>query len=120
MRLTSITLTTLLLVTGCATMVEMRDEGPYRSLTSTKTPEVIANCVSEAWTTQQVTPIAFTPDVRINPITGGKQVMIYNSQSLSPDAFVDIVGNAPTKLTYYAKHRELFKRGYADLVSGCI
>jgi hypothetical protein len=63
----------------------------------------------------------FTPDVRINPITGGKQVMIYNSQSMAPDVFADITTDGSiTRISYYAKHRKAYKQTFADLTQGCL
>ena len=110
----------LALLAGCAGVAEMREEGPFATFNSSKSPDVIAACVSEAWTLQKVG--FMTPDVRINPITGGKQVMIYNAQGMSPDAIADITdeGAGGSRIAYYAKHREVFKKQFGGLIGPCL
>lgn len=62
-----------------------------------------------------------TPDLRINPLAGVKQVMIYNSHSMSPDAFADTTADGSgSKVAYYSKNRKAFKQTFADLTQGCL
>jgi hypothetical protein len=104
---------------GCAGVVEMREEGPFATFSSAQPPDAIAACISEAWTMQKVG--FMTPDVRINPISGGKQVMIYNAHGMSPDAIADITSDgSSSRIAYYAKHRESFKKQFSALISPCL
>lgn len=109
----------MVLLGGCAGVGEMREEAPVATFLSSKSPDVLAACVSEAWTLQKI--LYMTPDVRINPISGGKQVMIYNSSSASPNAFADMrqVGST-TEIKYYSNYAKMFKREFPDLIKGCL
>ena len=51
-----------LFLAGCAGVAEMREEAPFATFTSSKTPDALAACMSEAWTMQDRWPM--TPDVR--------------------------------------------------------
>ena len=104
---------------ACAGVAEMRADEPFATFASDKSPDDVAACASEAWTLQERWPV--TPDVRINPIANGKQVMIYNSHSMSPDAFADITAEgAGSRVVYYAKHRRAYRQTFADLTQGCL
>lgn len=104
---------------ACAGVAEMRAGEPFATFTSAKSPDDVAACTSEAWVVQDRFP--FTPDVRIIPMAAGKQVMIYNSHSMSPDAFADITADGSgSKVAYYSKNRKAFKQTFADLTQGCL
>ncbi|MCD9046798.1 hypothetical protein [Luteimonas sp. MHLX1A] len=104
---------------GCAGVSEMRTDGPFATFASGKSPDAVADCVAEAWTLQERFPL--TPDVRINPIANGRQVMIYNPQSMAPDAFADVTRDgAGSLITYYSKHRQGFKQAFSDLIQPCL
>lgn len=104
---------------ACAGVAEMRADDPFASFVSAKAPDEVAACTAEAWMVQDRFP--FTPDVRILPMTDGKQVMIYNSHSMAPDAFADITADgAGSKVAFYSKNRKVFKQTFADLTQGCL
>lgn len=119
MRRELATVALLAVLTACAGVAEMRAEEPFAYFASDKHPDVLAACIAEAWIMQDRWPQ--TPDVRVNPIQGGKQVMIYNAQSMSPDAFVDIVaGDAASRISYFAKYRQAYRKTFADLTEACL
>lgn len=109
----------LAFLTACAGVAEMRADQPFAYFASNKHPDELAACIAEAWIMQDRWPQ--TPDVRVNAIQGGKQVMIYNAHSMSPDAFVDIVaGEAASRISYYAKYRQAYRKTFAELTETCL
>jgi hypothetical protein len=105
------------LLAGCAgsAMNEARTQTPYRTLTSSKAEQVVAQCVQFSWQDEAV--FGVDAGAYLQPgKKGGSTVYTRSAES-----FVDLEASATgTALNYYAKHDDFMAKRRLAALATCL
>ncbi|SFB12265.1 hypothetical protein SAMN03159488_01989 [Pseudomonas sp. NFIX10] len=116
MRMLTVALAAILLV-GCAgsAMNEARTQAPYKTLTSDKPEQVVAQCVQFSWQDEAV--FGVDAGAYLQPgKKGGSTVYTRSAES-----FVDLhAGATGTELSYYAKHDDFVAKRRLAALATCL
>ncbi|SCW77578.1 MULTISPECIES: hypothetical protein [unclassified Pseudomonas] len=116
MRTLTVALAATLLV-GCAgsAMNEARTQAPYKTLTSDKPEQVVAQCVQFSWQDEAV--FGVDAGAYLQPgKKGGSTVYTRSAES-----FVDLhAGATGTELSYYAKHDDFVAKRRLAALATCL
>ncbi|MET3457060.1 MULTISPECIES: hypothetical protein [Pseudomonas] len=116
MRMLTVALAATLLA-GCAgsAMNEARTQAPYKTLTSDKPEQVVAQCVQFSWQDEAV----FGVDAGAYLQTGKKGGSTVYTRSA--ESFVDLhAGATGTELSYYAKHDDFVAKRRLAALATCL
>lgn len=116
MRMLTVALAATLLA-GCAgsAMNEARTQAPYKTLTSDKPEQIVAQCVQFSWQDEAV--FGIDAGAYLQPgKKGGSTVYTRGAES-----FVDLhAGATGTELSYYAKHDDFVAKRRLAALATCL
>ena len=116
MRMLTVALAATLLA-GCAgsAMNEARTQAPYKTLTSDKPEQVVAQCVQFSWQDEAV--FGVDAGAYLQPGKKGGSTVY----TRSAEAFVDLhAGATGTELSYYAKHDDFVAKRRLAALATCL
>ncbi len=105
------------LLAGCAgsAMNEARTQAPYKTLTSDKPEQVVAQCVQFSWQDEAVFGVDAGAYLQPGKPSG---LTVYTR---SAESFVDVhAGATGTELSYYAKHDDFVAKRRLAALATCL
>ncbi|MBC3349911.1 MULTISPECIES: hypothetical protein [Pseudomonas] len=116
MRMLMVAAAAMLLV-GCAgsAMNQARTQAPYKTLTSDKPEQVVAQCVQFSWQDEAV--FGVDAGAYLQPAQKGGTTVY----TRSAESFVDVQGSATgTALSYYAQHDDFVAKRRLAALATCL
>lgn len=115
-RTTFFILSTIALLSACATPDQMRTSSPSSAYTSGKTAKSVSLCIAKRW---ENSGYGGTPAVTFRPTETGFTVAVRNEVLGSTQLLADIAENAAGSKTYYFKGAVLGEGEFDKAVREC-